>query len=99
MHISHCWLFKAKSFLYIYIEYIWFGLVGIYGISIIVGYFMQKSSLWMFIECIWFRLLGESYISAEMQSVYSTPQLAGSTYFFDWGWVFLKEYTFWSALE
>ena len=30
--------FNAKSSLYIYIKYIWFGLVGFYGISTIVGY-------------------------------------------------------------
>ena len=33
-------LFYAKSFLYIYIKYIRFGLVGFYGISTIVGYLM-----------------------------------------------------------
>ena len=27
MHINTCWLFNAKSSLYIYIKYIWFGLV------------------------------------------------------------------------
>ena len=37
-HINHCRLFNAKSYLYIYIKYIWFGLVGFYGISTIVGY-------------------------------------------------------------
>ena len=38
-HINHCRLFNAKSSLYIYIiKYIWFGLVGFYGISTIVGY-------------------------------------------------------------
>ena len=35
-------LFKAKSSLYIYIKYIWFGLVRFYGISTIVGYLMQN---------------------------------------------------------
>ena len=39
-HINHCRLFNAKSSLYIYIKYIWFGLVGFYGISTIVGYLM-----------------------------------------------------------
>ena len=39
-HINHCWLFKAKSALYIYIKYIWFSLVWFYGISTIVGYLM-----------------------------------------------------------
>ena len=40
-HINHCRLFNAKSSLYIYIKYIWFGLVGFYGISTIVGYLSQ----------------------------------------------------------
>ena len=42
-HISHCRLFNAKSSLFIYIKYIWFGLVGFYGISTIVGYLMPNS--------------------------------------------------------
>ena len=41
-HINHCWLFNAKSSLDIYIKYIWFGLVGFYGISTIVGYLMPN---------------------------------------------------------
>ena len=41
-HINHCRLFNAKSSLYIYIRYIWFGLVGFYGISTIVGYLMPN---------------------------------------------------------
>ena len=41
-HINHCRLFNAKSSLYIYIKYIWFGLVGFYGISTIVGYLMTN---------------------------------------------------------
>ena len=41
-HINHSWLFNAKSFLYIYIKYIGFGLVGFYGISTIVGYLIPK---------------------------------------------------------
>ena len=42
-HINHCWLFNAKSSLYLYIKYIWFGLDGFYGISTIVGYLMPNS--------------------------------------------------------
>ena len=42
-HINYCRLFNAKSFLYIYIKYIWYGLVGFYGISTIVGYLMPNS--------------------------------------------------------
>ena len=41
-HINHCRLFNAKSSLYIYIKYIWFDLVGFYGISTIVGYLMPN---------------------------------------------------------
>ena len=41
-HINHCILFNAKSSLYIYIKYIWYGLVGFYGISTIVGYLMRN---------------------------------------------------------
>ena len=37
-HINHCRLFNAKPFLLIYISYIWFGLVGFYGISTIYTY-------------------------------------------------------------
>ena len=41
-HINYCWLFNANSSLYIYIEYIWFGLVGFDGISTIIGYLMTN---------------------------------------------------------
>ena len=42
MHINHCRLSNAKSSLYIYTKYIWFGLVGFYDISTIVGYLMAN---------------------------------------------------------
>ena len=43
-HINRCRLFNAKSSLYIYIKcMIWFGWVGFYGISTIIGYLMQNS--------------------------------------------------------
>ena len=41
-HINYCRLFNAKSFSRIYIRYIWFGWVGFYGISTIVGYLMPN---------------------------------------------------------
>ena len=41
--MNHCKLFNAKSFLYIDIKYIGFGLVGFYGISTIVGYLVPNS--------------------------------------------------------
>ena len=37
-HINYCQLFKAKSCLYIHIEYIGFGWVEFYGILTIVSY-------------------------------------------------------------
>ena len=40
-HINLCRLFNAKC-LYIYIKYIWFGLVRFYIISTIVGYLMPN---------------------------------------------------------
>ena len=39
-HINHSRLFNAKSSLYIYIEYIGFGLVWFYGIFTIESYLM-----------------------------------------------------------
>ena len=41
-HINHCWLFNAKSSLYIFTRYIGLGLVWVYGISTIVGYLMPN---------------------------------------------------------
>ena len=42
LHINHCRLFSAKSVLYIYIRFIWFGWVMFYGISTIEGYLMPN---------------------------------------------------------
>ena len=55
-HINHCRLFNAKSTVHIYIKYIWFGLVGFYGISTIVGYLMPNP-LYTYISYIWFGLV------------------------------------------
>ena len=52
-HIKHCRLFKAKSSLYMYIEYVWFRLF-LWHINY-SGYFNSKSSLYMYTEYIWFR--------------------------------------------
>ena len=41
-HINHCRLSNVRSSLYTYIKYIWFGFVGFYGISAIVGYLMSN---------------------------------------------------------
>ena len=40
--IKHCWLFKAIPSLCIKIKYIWFGLVGIFCITTIVGYLIPN---------------------------------------------------------
>ena len=42
-HINHFRLFNAKYSLYIYIRYIWFGLLGFYGISTNLGYLMPNT--------------------------------------------------------
>ena len=56
-HINNCRLFNTKSSLYIYIKYIWFGLVGLYGISTILCYLMPNP-LYMYIlniyDLVWF---------------------------------------------
>ena len=44
-HINHCRLFNAKSSSYIDINNIRFGLVGFYGISTTVEYFMPNLRL------------------------------------------------------
>ena len=51
-HINDCRLFNAKFSLYIYIQYIWFGLLGFYGISTIIGYLMPNS-LYIYIYSIY----------------------------------------------
>ena len=47
-HINLRRLFNAKSSLYIHIEYIWFGLVGFYGILTFVGYLIQNPFLYKY---------------------------------------------------
>ena len=54
-HINPCRLFNAKSYVYIYIKYIWFGLVGI---STLVGYLMSNPIYTYIIKnMIWFSWL------------------------------------------
>ena len=62
-HINHWRLFNAKSSLYIYIKYIWFGWVGFYAISTIIDYLMPISSLYIYIKYIGFGLVGFYSIS------------------------------------
>ncbi len=54
-HINHRSLFNTTFYLYIYMKYIWFGLVWFYGISTIVGYLMPNP-LYIYIKYIWFGL-------------------------------------------
>ena len=56
-HINHYRLFNAKSSLYIYIKYIWFGLVGFYGILTIVGHLMLNPLYTYILSIIWFCLV------------------------------------------
>ena len=57
-HINHCRLYNAKSSLYIYIRYIWFGLVGLLWHINHCRLFNAKSSLYIYIKYIWFGLVG-----------------------------------------
>ena len=54
---------NTKSCFWIYIRYIWFGLVGIYSISTIYRQFNTKSCFWIYIKYIWFGLVGIYSIS------------------------------------
>ena len=56
-HINYCRLFKAKFSLYICIKYIWFDLVGFYGISIIACY-LKPNPFYTYILNIWFGFVG-----------------------------------------
>ena len=71
-HIDHCRLFNAKYSLYIYIKYVWFGLVGFYGISTIVGYSMPNH-LYTFILSIY---------DLETNSVYNIFKWSWAHFFF-----------------
>ena len=53
----NCRQFNAKSSLYLYIQYIWFGFAGFYSLSTIVGYLMPNS-LYTYIFDIWYGLVG-----------------------------------------
>ena len=58
LYIDPCRLFNAKSSLYIYIKYILFGFVGIYGISTTVGYFMPNPLYTYILNIYYLVLLG-----------------------------------------
>ena len=57
-HINHFRLFNAKSSLYIYIKYIWFGWVGVLWHINNCRLFYAKSSLYIYIKYIWFVFFG-----------------------------------------
>ena len=73
-YINHCRLFNVKSCLYIYIEYIWFDLVGSYGISTIVGYLMPNPvHIYILNMFIWYDLVGSYGISTIVGYLMSNP--------------------------
>ena len=74
-YINNCRLFNVKSPLYIYINYIWFCLVGFYGISHYCRLFNAKSSLYIYIKYIWFCLVGFYGISTIVDYLMSNPLL------------------------
>ena len=76
-HINHCRLFNAKSSFYIYIKYMWFGLVDFYGIRTIVGYLMPNPFYtYIIIIIMSCRQHGYPWPSLATSSYYSSP-LAG----------------------
>ena len=62
-HIIHFLLFNAKSSLYIYIMYIWFGLIAFLWHINHCRLFNTTSSLYIYIRYIWFGLVGFYSIS------------------------------------
>ena len=65
-NFNRCRLFNDKSFLYIPIKYLRFGLVGFYGISTIVGYSMT-SLLYIYIYIVIHRQI--CFVLSELISV------------------------------
>ena len=58
-YINHCRLFNTNSPLYIYIKYIWFGLVGFYVVSTIGGYLIPNPFIHIYqIYMVWFGWVG-----------------------------------------
>ena len=72
-HINHSRLFNAKYSVYVHIKYIWFGLIGFYGISTIVVYLMPNPILYIYIEYIWFALVGFYGISTIVDYLIPNP--------------------------
>ena len=72
-HNNHCRLFNAKSSLYIYIKYIWYGLVGFLWHVNHCRLFNDKSSLSIYIRYIWFDLVGFYGISTIVSYLIPSP--------------------------
>ena len=70
-HINHCWSFNAKYSIYIYIRYIWFGLVEVFGISTIVDYLLPNTlytNILNIYDMVWL-----SFMAYQSFAVYSMP--------------------------
>ena len=72
-HINHCRLFNTKSSLYIYIKYIWFGLVWVLWHINHCRLFNTKSSLYIYIRYIWFGFVGFYGISTTVGYLIPNP--------------------------
>ena len=60
-YFNHFRVFNTKFSLYINFKYIWFGLFGFYGISIILGYLMPSALyVYIYIKYVWFNLVALS---------------------------------------
>ena len=91
-HINHRRLFNAKSFLYTYIKYIGFGLVGLYGISTIVGYLMPNPFLYIYIKYIGFGLVGLYGISSTVGYLMPNPLYTYILNIYDLVWLGFMAY-------
>ena len=80
--------FNAKSSLYIYIKYIWFGLVGFYGISTLVGYLMSYPlyTYYIYMICKWIVC---RYHFKTSQSSFVCTQFNGLSFFIQYKWFYL----------
>ena len=92
-HINQCRLFNAKSFLYISIIYMWFGLVGFYGISNIVDYLISDPFYtYIYIKYIWFGLVGFYGISTIVGYLMPNPFYTYPLNIYDLAWLDFMAY-------
>ena len=88
-YIKHCWLFNAKSSLYIYIKYKGFGWVVFCGISTIVAYlYVMPNPLYTYILNIWFGLVWFYGISSIVHYLMPDPVFTYICYYSgpEWTW-------------